>query len=390
MNQFPAIADPDLPGALIIAAGYASRMGAFKPLLALEGKTVLDCAVGLFRQAGIADITVVIGHRADQLTPVLDRLAVRQVVNPQYDSGMYSSVAAGFSALPPTLRSCFFLPADMPLVRSRTIRALLDAQRPAAVLYPTFGGRRGHPPLVARALFSEIVGGDGAGGLKTVLRRHNDAACELPVCDEGILLDLDRPADYAAALAKGRWIDIPSPAECLAILNEQKTPENVVRHVLLVADVAATLAAALAERGLPLDVNLVRAGAMLHDVAKGQPRHAAVGAEIVERMGFPQVARLVADHSDPKVADGTLDERAIVYLADKLVQADRVVDLTERFRRGVERFSDDADAMAGAARRKQAALRIAAVIEAQLNAPLSAVISRRSVRMQPTEMGGRP
>ncbi|MDR3518183.1 MAG: NTP transferase domain-containing protein [Azospirillaceae bacterium] len=372
IGPFKAAARGETLGALIVAAGYSSRMGAFKPLLPLDGKAILEHAVELFRQGGIPDITVVVGHRSDELMPLLDRLAVRPVVNPSYDQGMYSSAVAGFAALPPTLTGCFFLPADIPLVRPHTIADLAAGTvHGAPVIYPTFGGQRGHPPLVARALFAEILASDGNGGVKAVLDRHDHEASEIAVFDQGIHLDIDRPADYQAVQTRRHWIDVPNRIECWAILADRSVPRGVFRHVRAVADVAEIIAGAAAIRGVPLDIDLVLAGALLHDVAKGMTNHAAIGAAIVERLGFPRVARLVADHSNPAVADGDLDERGIVYLADKLVCGDRVVSIAERFQRGMARFADDRAALCGAAQRMQAAERIASIIEARLGVPLA-------------------
>jgi molybdenum cofactor cytidylyltransferase len=56
-------------------------MGEFKPLLDLNGMAALERAVNLFRSAGVEDVRVVTGHRAAELAPLLERLAVREVPN---------------------------------------------------------------------------------------------------------------------------------------------------------------------------------------------------------------------------------------------------------------------------------------------------------------------
>ena len=185
--------------ALVLAAGYSSRMGQFKPLLPFGRRTVVESAIACFREAGIGNVTVVVGHRAEELQPRLERLQVRSVFNPAYDRGMYSSVVAGLRSLSPSMEACFLLPGDMPGVQPHTIRSMIEeyAQSRAEVVYPVLRGRGGHPPLIARALFAAIVEGDGAGGLRTVLARYDAAAHEVKVCDEGIHLDLDTPEDYA-------------------------------------------------------------------------------------------------------------------------------------------------------------------------------------------------
>jgi molybdenum cofactor cytidylyltransferase len=170
------------------------------------------------------------------------------------------------------------------------------------------------------------------------LAGHGKDTHEEKTRDEGILLDLDTPADYTRACELFRHRDIPTPAECMAILEQMKVPDDVVRHSKCVAEVAERLAVRLNDAGLCLNVVLIRAAAILHDLAKGQPDHARSGARMLTYLGFPDVARVVALHMDCDFKEGTpLDEAAIVYLADKLVQGDRIVSISERFRRSFER-----------------------------------------------------
>lgn len=68
--------------AVVLAAGYSSRMGEFKPLLPLGEVTVLERVVTLFHDAGISDVRVVTGHREADLKPRLERLGARAVANP--------------------------------------------------------------------------------------------------------------------------------------------------------------------------------------------------------------------------------------------------------------------------------------------------------------------
>jgi hypothetical protein len=86
------------------------------------------------------------------------------------------------------------------------------------------------------------------------------------------------------------------------------------------------------------------------------------------------VAEVVAAHTDMEFA-GTIDERAIVYLADKLTGGDRLVTLDDRFRRALDRFRDHPDALHAAHRRKAVAERIAGAVEARLGMPLFVILS---------------
>ena len=135
------------------------------------------------------------------------------------------------------------------------------------------------------------------------------------------------------------------------------------------------MAAALAEKGVPIEPLLVRAGGLLHDLAKGQPDHAAVGAQFLRDLEFGNVADVVALHTDCSFAEQKLDEAAIVYLADKLVSGETVVGLARRFDRSLERFRENPIALAAALRRRAAAEAIAHEIESRLGVELHLLIN---------------
>jgi molybdenum cofactor cytidylyltransferase len=187
--------------ALILSAGRSSRMGAFKPLLPLGDETLIERAIGLFRGAGVADVTVVLGHRAECILPLLGRHGVRPVLNDRYDEGMFSSLRLGVGALDRSRRALFLLPVDIPFVRPETLFALMDAFREGEtdVCRPCFRGRCGHPPLIASALIPAIEGFDGTGGLRALLSRFRGRTVDVAVEDPGILLDVDTRDDYEGA-----------------------------------------------------------------------------------------------------------------------------------------------------------------------------------------------
>jgi putative nucleotidyltransferase with HDIG domain len=357
--------------ALVLAAGYSSRMGRFKPLLPLGDKSAVAWATRAFHDGGITDIGVVTGHASAELEPELRRLGVAVLRNPAYDSGMYSSIRAGIASLAPEVDACFLLPVDIPLIRPTTIAALSAHYNDngPAVLYPRFAGKRGHPPLIARRLFDEILAGDGAGGLRALLARHD--AAEIDVADEGILLDMDTPEDYTRLAEMARRRHLPSAAECEAILEIHGVAEPVRRHGRAVAAVALALSRNLDN----LDPQLVVAAALLHDIAKGQPAHAEAGAALLAGLGYPELAGAVARHMDFDLGDGQLDTAAVVFIADKLVREDRRIPLEARFQPAFERFAGQPEALAGAQRRYQSALKVLHAIEARAGASCEQLLS---------------
>jgi molybdenum cofactor cytidylyltransferase len=184
--------------AIVLAAGYSSRMGSFKPLLPFGSLTIIERVTSILREAGVDTIRVVVGWNAHLVIPVLEHCGVAWVTNERFEDGMYSSIQAGVRGLPPTADAFFLMPGDMPLVRETTLTRLADEwdARPGGILYPCRGGRRGHPPLIAAAYAPELLRETPAGGLRELLRRHAGAARDVEVADPGILTDLDTPEDY--------------------------------------------------------------------------------------------------------------------------------------------------------------------------------------------------
>jgi CTP:molybdopterin cytidylyltransferase MocA len=184
--------------AIILAAGFSSRLGAFKPLLPLGEKTVLERVLSLYRAAEISDIAVVTGYRAEELTPLIEGFGARALFNPDYAQGMFSSVVTGVSGLPPSCAGFFLHPVDIPLVRYETLIALQQAfqQGTSSVYYPAFQHVRGHPPLISAVHIEAIQSWHGSGGLRVFLREHPDDALDVAVEDPFILQDMDTPEDY--------------------------------------------------------------------------------------------------------------------------------------------------------------------------------------------------
>ena len=186
--------------ALVLAAGLSSRMGNFKPLLPLRGKTLIENAIDSVLQGGAGTAVVVTGFRADEVEAVLKRYGSRVccVRNPDYaGSDMLCSIRIGVNALPPC-DAFFLLPGDMPVVRQSTFERLRAARRPdrVSVIFPTLDGYRKHPPLIDAGMIPEIGSFHGEGGLRALWKKHEAKIIAVPVDDQGVWVDLDTPDDY--------------------------------------------------------------------------------------------------------------------------------------------------------------------------------------------------
>ncbi len=217
-------------GAIILAAGKSSRMGDFKPLLHVAGRTAIEGLIESAKAAGLKDIIVVTGHNREALAEVIDNLRVREVFNSGYEGGMFTSIKAGLataresdcvgnpaeSAISPRL-GWLIIPVDCPLISVRVMREVMSAVMEDAELAgdesrenkfaaATYEGKKGHPLFVPAEYIEEICAYEGPGGLKTITDKYADNFIRVPVDEEGCILDMDTPEGYEdikAFVAKG-------------------------------------------------------------------------------------------------------------------------------------------------------------------------------------------
>jgi molybdenum cofactor cytidylyltransferase len=369
--------------AIILAAGYSSRMGDFKPLLKYGPRTVLERSVRLFRQAGVDDVVVVVGYRRDDLIPLLRQWNARWAINERFDDGMFSSIRTGIDALEPSKKAFFLLPVDVPLVRLTTIRDLIDvfARSRPHVSYPCFLGKRGHPPLISTELREGILNWHGNGGLRSFLNTEPLRSVEVEVADEHVVLNANTLEHYRALCSRVPDYDIPSPAECMILLVEKCfVSKKVLTHCCKVAEVASSLAAALKGLGWDLNEPLVVAAALLHDMAKGRPDHATTAEARLRKLGYPRVAELVGAHMSTAVRDDhTVDELDVVRLADRVVEEDRVVLLEHKFENKMLRHKANPQVTAAIRERYYQCRMLKQKVENVLGEPVESVVSECAV-----------
>jgi molybdenum cofactor cytidylyltransferase len=189
--------------AVVLAAGESRRMGAPKQLLRFGGKTVLQAVVDALLACPLAGVTVVLGHRAEEIGATLGDRPVRVAVNEAYGDGMLSSVRAGLRALPADATAFLICLGDQPSVDPEVVSRLLDAhrRRGAGIVIPVWRGKRGHPALIHLRHREEIEALSPDLGLKGLMRSHPEDTVEVEVETPAILDDLDTPEDYRKALA---------------------------------------------------------------------------------------------------------------------------------------------------------------------------------------------
>lgn len=339
--------------ALILAAGFSTRMRmGFKPLLPIpfaDGRrSALESLAHVYAEAGIQRIFVVGGRCQEaDIADEAKRLGCIYVQNPHAERGMFSSVRAGLEALGALSGGCFVHPVDIPLVRLCTLRALLaeTETHPGDILIPAFKDAEGHPPLLPSMHISAILAWTGENGLRGALR---SLPCrQTPVADKTILLDMDTDDDYAEVCRRACRRHILEPEEAEELLRCLAVGARGMAHAKAVALVAKHFALACNAVGRTLDPLLAEAGGLLHDMCKGEAQHELAAGTALRALGLPAMARLVEEHRDCALADDApVTEKELIYLADKYLYGDRLVNLQERFGQKLDLFSGDADACA--------------------------------------------
>ncbi|MBM4288106.1 MAG: nucleotidyltransferase family protein, partial [Deltaproteobacteria bacterium] len=124
-----------------------------------------------------------------------EEMPVKKIVNPLPESDMTTSIRLGMQAMLPRATGAMVCLVDYPLVQSSTLKQMVAAAltTPERIIIPTWQGRRGHPSLFPRTLLTEIYQGFN---LREIIQRHPDTVTLLPVDDEGVVLEMDTPADY--------------------------------------------------------------------------------------------------------------------------------------------------------------------------------------------------
>lgn len=194
---------PERIAGVVLAAGLSTRMGQNKMLLEVGGRTLVRRAATTALSAGLDPVLVVVGHQSERVRAELSELSCTVVLNPEYASGMNTSLRAGIAALPEDVSAAVVLLGDMPLVDPSMVRALVDTFRrnPAPLVISIFGEVVAPPILYGSSLFSELrdLTADACG--KRVIKQHRAEAIELSWPPE-TLTDLDVPADVERVLAR--------------------------------------------------------------------------------------------------------------------------------------------------------------------------------------------
>jgi nicotine blue oxidoreductase len=189
---------------LVLAAGGGSRYGSPKALVRLRGRLLVERAAELLAAGGCDPVVVVLGAAADQVLAAarLPRTGVRTVVNPDWPTGMGSSLRVGLAAVPAEAEAVVVTLVDTPGLGPESVRRLVAAGGPDGAAQATYGGRRGHPVLLGRTVIAEVAAAaTGDRGAGPWLAAHPERVRLVPCDGTGDPRDVDVPDDLAAVVA---------------------------------------------------------------------------------------------------------------------------------------------------------------------------------------------
>ena len=174
-------------------------MGQPKMLLPWGKGTVLTHVISVFQNAGVTDIIVVTGGAREQIEDLVSGLNIRTVHNEEYaKSEMLSSTKCGLRALTSQTQAVLIGLGDQPQVQEGSVRMVCETfqESMSNLVVPSYRMRRGHPWLVARPLWDELLKIDSPQSPRDFLNAHAKEIKYVDIDNPSILQDLDTPEDY--------------------------------------------------------------------------------------------------------------------------------------------------------------------------------------------------
>ncbi len=185
---------------VLAAAGASVRFGAPKMLAEVGGEPLLRRVARAFVDAGLDEVVVVLGARADEVGAALAGLPVGVVVNASWEAGMFSSVKTGLAALRARPARVAVSPADIPGLTADVVRravAAASGEDDATLVVPACGGRRGHPLVLPGRFIPRLLAWPDDAKLSDLLAAPGLRVRALEGFGPEVLRDVDTPSDLS-------------------------------------------------------------------------------------------------------------------------------------------------------------------------------------------------
>ncbi len=178
-------------------------MGRQKAMLPWRGTSLIQYQIQSLLHAGVSEVVVVVGYRAETLRPLVERFpGAKTALNLRYRTGRSSSIRAGLRKIDQRAQDILVLGVDQPR-SAETVRMVMEVHRRlgSVITYPAYRGKGGHPIIFSKALLPELMRiKEVRQGLREVVERHMAEVVRLEVDIAEVVLDLNRPEEYQLAV----------------------------------------------------------------------------------------------------------------------------------------------------------------------------------------------
>ena len=185
-----------------MAAGGSSRLNSPKQLLNWQGEYLVNHIIQTAAASEIGDITVVLGCHKELIEPKIKATHARIIVNPNWISGLSSSIKCGISSLAEDIEGAFVILLDQPFISIRLFNDMIDLfyKNQSMITAPRVGRQQANPVLFRRDIFPELLQISGDKGAKGLLKKYKVKWLDWQ--DGNLLFDIDSQEDYQEALTK--------------------------------------------------------------------------------------------------------------------------------------------------------------------------------------------
>jgi len=184
---------------IILAAGRSARMGSPKQLLSYQGKNLLQHTIDIASVSEIGPIIVVLGSGIEEISAQLNTNSLTIIENPNWESGMASSVVCGLNAmnnLYPDTEAVILMVCDQPFVNAKLLKDLIKKQKESgsSIVASSYENIHGTPALFHKEHFTELSLLNGDSGARSLIKKYAESIKTIPF-DQGSI-DIDTMDDY--------------------------------------------------------------------------------------------------------------------------------------------------------------------------------------------------